>query len=208
MRCNENAWHSTDPSNFRSRVKREAFTQGPRRQAPNNRNLPGTRELGSSRTSQRRGTDRLRLFGTNTEDSSEKCCGNRQYSGNHKDGLLLCDQIRRIETREKTEKRLTLQTGDVLFNWRNFAELIGKSVIFEEQEVPHVFASFISRIKCEEIPQFFPCLFYESLSEKGSVHSTHAGQSTRQTTTAMRPWCSRFFCQHIRNSGKSLTRFE
>ncbi len=67
-----------------------------------------------------------------------------------KDGRLLYDQIRRIEAPEKTVKRLTLQTGDVLFNWRNSAELIGKSAVFQEQSEPHVFASFILRIKCGE----------------------------------------------------------
>jgi type I restriction enzyme S subunit len=67
-----------------------------------------------------------------------------------KDGRLLYDQIRRIKAPEKTVKRLTLQTGDVLFNWRNSAELIGKSAVFQEQSEPHVFASFILRIKCGE----------------------------------------------------------
>jgi type I restriction enzyme, S subunit len=67
-----------------------------------------------------------------------------------KDGRLLYAKIRRIEAPEKTVKRLTLQTGDVLFNWRNSAELIGKSAVFQEQIEPHVFASFILRIKCGE----------------------------------------------------------
>jgi len=67
-----------------------------------------------------------------------------------KDGRLLYEKVRRIEAPEKTVKRLTLQTGDVLFNWRNSAELIGKSAVFQEQSEPHVFASFVLRIKCDE----------------------------------------------------------
>jgi len=67
-----------------------------------------------------------------------------------KDGRMLYEKIRRIEAPEKTVKRLTLRTGDVLFNWRNSAELIGKSAVFKEQEEPHVFASFILRIRCGE----------------------------------------------------------
>lgn len=67
-----------------------------------------------------------------------------------KDGRLLYGKIRQITAPEKTVKRLTLQTGDVLFNWRNSAELIGKSAVFREQDEPHVFASFILRIKCDE----------------------------------------------------------
>ena len=67
-----------------------------------------------------------------------------------KDGRLLYSKIRRIKAPEKTIKRLTLRTGDVLFNWRNSAELIGKSAVFTEQIEPHVFASFILRIVCGE----------------------------------------------------------
>ena len=67
-----------------------------------------------------------------------------------KDGHLLYGQIRSITAPEKTVGRLTLQTGDVLFNWRNSAELIGKTAVFEQQSEPHIFASFILRIKCGE----------------------------------------------------------
>ncbi|HEU4710218.1 MAG TPA: restriction endonuclease subunit S [Pyrinomonadaceae bacterium] len=67
-----------------------------------------------------------------------------------KDGRILYDQIRRIIAPEKTVKRLVLHAGDVLFNWRNSAELIGKSAVFQEQIEPHIFASFILRIRCGE----------------------------------------------------------
>src|SRR5207249_8177769 len=67
-----------------------------------------------------------------------------------KDGRLLYDQIRRIRAPDKTVRRLTLHTGDVLFNWRNSAELVGKSAVFNEQVELHVFASFILRIRCDE----------------------------------------------------------
>jgi type I restriction enzyme S subunit len=67
-----------------------------------------------------------------------------------KDGRLRYDQIRRIEAPERTRARLTLRAGDVLFNWRNSAELIGKTTVFSEQSEPHIFASFILRIRCGE----------------------------------------------------------
>lgn len=67
-----------------------------------------------------------------------------------KDGRLLYDKIRRIEAPERTVARLTLNRGDVLFNWRNSPELIGKTAVFEQQDEPHVFASFILRIECDE----------------------------------------------------------
>lgn len=63
-----------------------------------------------------------------------------------KQGNLLYGKIRRIVVPVKTANRLALKDGDVLFNWRNSAELIGKSAIYEEQNEPHIFASFILRI--------------------------------------------------------------
>ncbi|MBL9172671.1 MAG: restriction endonuclease subunit S [Verrucomicrobiales bacterium] len=63
-----------------------------------------------------------------------------------KQGNLLYWKIRRIVVPERTANRLVLKHGDVLFNWRNSAELIGKTTIFEEQDEPHIFASFILRI--------------------------------------------------------------
>jgi len=63
-----------------------------------------------------------------------------------KQGNLLYWKIRRIVVPVKTANRLVLKDGDVLFNWRNSAELIGKSAIYEEQDEPHIFASFILRI--------------------------------------------------------------
>lgn len=86
-----------------------------------------------------------------------------------KDGRLLYGQIRRIEAPERTVQRLTLQTGDVLFNWRNSAELIGKSAVFQGQSEPHVFASFILRIKCGEkrSHNFFLAHLMNHFREKG-----------------------------------------
>lgn len=67
-----------------------------------------------------------------------------------RDGRLLYDQIRRINAPVKTVSRLSLNSGDVLFNWRNSSELIGKTAVFQTQSEPHVFASFILRIRCDE----------------------------------------------------------
>ncbi len=68
----------------------------------------------------------------------------------NRDGDLLYDQIRTIEVPQRIIDRLKLNEGDLLFNWRNSAELIGKSTIYHEQSEPHIFASFILRIKCGE----------------------------------------------------------
>jgi type I restriction enzyme S subunit len=68
-----------------------------------------------------------------------------------KDGEILYGKIRRLIAPARTVQRLTLKQGDVLFNWRNSSELIGKSAVFEEQGERHVFASFILRIRCDEV---------------------------------------------------------
>jgi type I restriction enzyme S subunit len=69
----------------------------------------------------------------------------------NRQGQLLYSKIRYIEAPQKTIQRLTLKNGDILFNWRNSLELIGKTTIFEEQSEPHIFASFILRLRCDEI---------------------------------------------------------
>ena len=66
----------------------------------------------------------------------------------NREGDVLYDKIRTTETSPKIIARLTLHDGDVLFNWRNSAELIGKTGVFESQPEPHIFASFILRIDC------------------------------------------------------------
>lgn len=68
----------------------------------------------------------------------------------NRDGELLYNQIRTIEVPPRTIDKLRLKNGDLLFNWRNSAELIGKSSVFHEQSEPHIFASFILRINCGE----------------------------------------------------------
>jgi len=68
----------------------------------------------------------------------------------NRDGDLLYNQIRTIEVPSRIIKKLELKDGDLLFNWRNSAELIGKSTIFHGQSEPHIFASFILRINCGE----------------------------------------------------------
>lgn len=65
-------------------------------------------------------------------------------------GDLLYYKIRRIVVPERTVTKLTLVDGDLLFNWRNSPELIGKSTIYHDQDEPHIFASFILRINCGE----------------------------------------------------------
>ena len=64
-----------------------------------------------------------------------------------KQGRLIYKKVRKIQLSDKKAWRLVLQDGDVLFNWRNSPQLIGKTTVFEEQEEPYIFASFILRIR-------------------------------------------------------------
>ena len=86
-----------------------------------------------------------------------------------KNGELLYEKIRRIVAPARTVQRLTLKHGDVLFNWRNTSELIGKSAVFDEQQEPHVFASFILRIRCDEVRSHntFLCLLMNYFRVQG-----------------------------------------
>lgn len=70
-----------------------------------------------------------------------------------REGNLDYSIIRKIKY-EKMNERVTLNSGDVLFNWRNTAELIGKSAIFYQPEgdnSAYTFASFLLRMRCDEI---------------------------------------------------------
>lgn len=67
-----------------------------------------------------------------------------------KDGKMRYGKIRSVEVPARTAARLTLRGGDILFNWRNSPELVGKSAIFEGQSEPHIFASFILRVRTDE----------------------------------------------------------
>ena len=91
-----------------------------------------------------------------------------------KHGNLLYWKIRRIIVPEKTVNRLVLKDGDVLFNWRNSAELIGKSTIFEEQdELAHLCVVHIENLRRrKEVPQLLPQATDESLPGGGCVCET------------------------------------
>ena len=69
-----------------------------------------------------------------------------------REGNLDYSIIRKIKY-NKMKDRITLKSGDVLFNWRNSIELIGKSTIFNQPKNDlqlYTFASFILRLRCNE----------------------------------------------------------
>ena len=75
-----------------------------------------------------------------------------------RDGSILYSQVRRIIPPKRLTERLLLRNGDVLFNWRNAPALVGKTAIYEEQSQPHIYASFILRIRtCNNLSNSFLC---------------------------------------------------
>ncbi len=69
-----------------------------------------------------------------------------------KDGRLLYSKVRKINPPKKIADRLLLRQGDILFNWRNSPELVGKTTIFQEGilNLPVIYASFVLRIRTDE----------------------------------------------------------
>jgi len=67
------------------------------------------------------------------------------------EGQILWDSIRRIKVNQAIIQKHQLDDGEVLFNWRNSPEHIGKTAIFKKiSSGPYICASFILRIKTNE----------------------------------------------------------
>jgi type I restriction enzyme S subunit len=71
-----------------------------------------------------------------------------------KDGRILYSKIRKITPPKKIPERLILRDGDILFNWRNSPELVGKTAIFERHQAltgtTYIYASFVLRVRSKE----------------------------------------------------------
>lgn len=67
-----------------------------------------------------------------------------------KSGILLYEQLRYIDVKDSQAEKLRLKNGDVLFNWRNSLDHIGKSAIYDHNDEHVIFASFILRLRCDE----------------------------------------------------------
>lgn len=67
-----------------------------------------------------------------------------------KAGGFLYEQLRYIDVKNSQAEKLRLKNGDVLFNWRNSLDHIGKTTIYEDHNEHVIFASFILRLRCDE----------------------------------------------------------
>lgn len=99
-----------------------------------------------------------------------------------KDGYILYEQVRRITASDRAIARARLADGDVLFNWRNSPELVGKTAIFQAQSEPHIFASFILGLRCdpEKANNYFIAYLLNLYREKG-VFLTLARRAVNQS---------------------------
>lgn len=85
-----------------------------------------------------------------------------------KDGSILYNQVRRINPPKRLTERLLLRDGDLLFNWRNAPELVGKTAIYEEQPQRHIYASFIMRIRTDgSLSNSFLCYLLNYYRQNG-----------------------------------------
>jgi len=76
------------------------------------------------------------------------------------DGQIDFSKVRKIRLSTSDISRFKLETGDVLFNWRNASkELIGKTAIFENN-IKAVYASFLLKIKCKSLLDNYYLYYY------------------------------------------------
>jgi len=67
--------------------------------------------------------------------------------GNIQNGQLLYDKMRYLPIDHKEFPTLLLQSGDILFNRTNSAELVGKTAVYENIGSPCSFASYLIRVR-------------------------------------------------------------
>lgn len=68
--------------------------------------------------------------------------------GNIVDGLLDLNKLKYLPSTHDEFPDLFLESGDLLFNRTNSAELVGKSAVYEGQHEPCSFASYLISVRC------------------------------------------------------------
>jgi type I restriction enzyme S subunit len=85
-----------------------------------------------------------------------------------REGFITYNKVRRITPPKRLTERLILKDADVLFNWRNSPELVGKSAIFQQQSQIHTYASFLLRIRTgESLNNTYLCYLLNYYRETG-----------------------------------------
>ncbi|MCM8787984.1 MAG: restriction endonuclease subunit S [Candidatus Omnitrophica bacterium] len=67
------------------------------------------------------------------------------------DGKLNLSKLRKVEIPEHLIESYTLHKGDLLFNWRNAPEHVGKTAILDFTPIKnYIYASFLIRLRCNQ----------------------------------------------------------
>lgn len=84
------------------------------------------------------------------------------------DGYLKTDDLRFDKVSDRKRQELLLQPGDLLFNWRNSPNLVGKTAIFNETG-NYIFASFLFRLKVKKgkATNYFLWFYLNRLRQQG-----------------------------------------
>lgn len=107
------------------------------------------------------------------------------------DGSILWSKIRKIKVDMNIINKHRLARGEVLFNWRNSPDHIGKTAVFDSREnIPYICASFILRVIPNEriADSCFIHYFISLLKSKGyfAMKSRRAVGQTNFNATVLR----------------------
>ena len=87
-----------------------------------------------------------------------------RYTKHQSYGDLITEDLRFLKVLAKKRKDLSLQVGDLVFNWRNSPKWIGKTTIWDGR-MEAIFASFLYRIRLKDellTPHYVKILFNNS----------------------------------------------
>ncbi len=98
-----------------------------------------------------------------------------------RDGRLLLESLKYLPTDHDEFPALLLQSGDILFNRTNSAELVGKSSVYRGNPCPCTFASYLIRVRTTEecLPDFLAACLNSPYGRHwiSSVVSQQVGQA-------------------------------
>lgn len=107
-----------------------------------------------------------------------------------KDGYLDVSDLRFDSVSERKRKELLLRKGDLLFNWRNSPNLVGKTAIFDADE-DCIFASFLFRLRTRPLEAEVPYVwFFLNYLRRQGWFETKCRQAVSQANFGRDELCS------------------
>lgn len=120
-------------------------------------------------------------FGSSSKTTSEKVGIPVLRMGNIKGGNIVLDSLKYLPTNHKEFPALLLQSGDLLFNRTNSAELVGKTAVYRGNPKTCSFASYLIRLRLRSgyIPEYLAHYINSTFGRAwiGSVVSQQVGQA-------------------------------